>query len=159
MAPRQAFSTLKLSLGISLPLLVDLAYQEAFVVPTTLPGFYNKHRLAELRRPTGVSFGMPPSLTFTRYRTENPYHAQYINAKKSFWRYNVMWSFLGVVSGGLQLEYLIQSLRIGWPAGAIAAAGAVGLTWTAIIVEGNARKMYLEAMHDKVLKEEEPSAS
>jgi hypothetical protein len=155
MASRPAFNALKLSLGITVPLLIDLAYQEGYVVPSTIPNFYTKDRLKELSKPTGVPFSIPPSLTFTRYRTENPFHVQYVHAKKSFWRYNVMWSFVGIVSTTFQLVHMTNSLGLRRPAGAVAAAGAIGLTWAAIIVEGNARKMYLEEMHNKVMEEEE----
>ena len=154
MASRQTINTFKLSLGVLVPLLVDFAYQEGYVVPFTIPSFYTKSRLKELSKPMGVAFGMPPSLTFTRYRTENPWHARYVHAKKSFWRYNVMWPFLGMVSTALQLSYMIKSLRVRWTAGAVTAIIAMVLTWTGITVEGNARKMYLDEMQEKVLKEE-----
>ncbi len=155
MASRQAFNTLKLSLGISVPLLIDLTYQEAYLVPFTTPNLYAESGWKELGKPMGIPFRMPPSLTFNRYRTENPWHVEYVHAKKSFWRYNVMWPFLGVVSTALQLNYLINSLRVRWAIGAIAAVSAMSLTWAGILVEGNARKMYLDKMQEKVVKEEE----
>lgn len=155
MASRQVHNTLRLSLGITVPLLIDLTYQEAYLVPFTTPNLYSESRWKELIKPKGIPFHIPPSLTFTRYRTENPWHVQYVHAKKSFWRYNVMWPFIGVVTTALQLNFLILSLRTRWAAGAIAAASAMGLTWTGILVEGNARKMYLDKMQEKVLKEEE----
>ncbi len=66
-----------------------------------------------------------------------------------------MWAFLGVVSGAMQANHIVNSLRARRAAGAIAALSAMGLTWSVIIVEGNARKMYLHEMHEKVIKEEE----
>lgn len=155
MASGPAFSALKLSLGITVPLLIDLTYQEAYLVPFTTPNLYAESGWKELSKPKGIPFGIPPSLTFNRYRTENPWHVQYVHAKKSFWRYNAMWPFLGVVTTALQLNYLINSLRVRWATGAIAAVSAMGLTWTATLVEGNARRMYLDKMQEKVLKEEE----
>ena len=65
-----------------------------------------------------------------------------------------MWPFLGMVSTALQLSYMIKSLRVRWTAGAVTAIIAMVLTWTGITVEGNARKMYLDEMQEKVLKEE-----
>ncbi len=159
MASRQAFNSLRLSLGITVPVLIDLTYQEAYLVPFTTPDLYAESRWKELSKPMGIPFHIPPSLDFNRYRTENPWHVQYVHAKKSFWRYNVMWSFLGVVSTALQLHYLINSLRVRWATGAIAAISAMSLTWTGILVEGNARKMYLDKMQEKVLKEEEVLSS
>ena len=155
MASRQPLSVLKFSLSVYIPLLIDLAYQEAYFVPSTLPDLYTKPRLKELSKPSGVQFGIPPSLTFTRYRTENPWHTQYIYAKKSFWRYNLMWSSVGLITSTLQLIHVINSAAIGRPVGAIVAVGAIGLTWTGIIVEGKARKMFLDEVHDTVVKEEE----
>lgn len=155
MASKQTFSLLTFSLGLSLPLLIDLAYQEAYLVPTTTPNLYTRARLEELIKPVKQPFSMPPSLTFTRYHTENSLHAQYVHAKKSLWRYNVMWGFLGVVSAALQGNYVVNSLIARRPAAAVAAVSAMGLTWAAIIVEGNARRLYLKEMHDEVMKEEE----
>jgi hypothetical protein len=155
MASRRPISALKLSLGLSVPLFIDLTYQEGYLVPSTFPNVYTESRLKELSKPSGVQFATPPSLTFTRYHTENPWHAQYIYAKKSFWRYKVMWSSLGLISSALQLIHVVNSAAVGRPAGAIAAVAAIGLTWTGIIVEGKARKMFLDEMHDTVVKEEE----
>jgi hypothetical protein len=155
MATQQAFNTLTASLGCSVPLLIDLIYQEGYAVPTHTPKLYTKARLEDLRKPSLPSFGIPESLTFRRYRTENIHHVDYVHAKKSFWRYNFMWSFLGVTTTLLQLHYVVRSIRTRRPAGALAAAGAMGLTWGAIMVEGKARRMYLDEMMDKVKKEEE----
>ena len=155
MSSRLVINTLRLSLGITAPLLVDLAYHECYLIPSNVPNLYANSRPEELLKPTGVPFGIPPTLTFTRYRTENPWHAQYIYAKKSFWRYNTLWPFTGVVSAALQLIHIIQSVRLGSVLGVVGAAGAMALTWTGIFVEGKSRRMYLDAMHDKVMKEEE----
>jgi hypothetical protein len=143
------------SLHISIPILCDLAYHEGYLVPSTIPNFYTRDRLKELSRPKLIPFSRPPSLSFVGYRTENPWHARYIHAKKSFWRYNVMWLPLGVTAGILQLTYLINSLRVRWAAGAIASASFLAITCTSIVLEGNARKMYLKEVQKKVLKEEE----
>lgn len=70
-----------------------------------------------------------------------------------------MWAFVGLVSTALQLSYLINSLRVRRGTGAIAAVGAIGLTWAGIVVEGNARKMYLDEMQERVIKEEEVLSS
>lgn len=155
MASNQTFSLLKLSLGVSVPLVIDLAYQEGYFVPSTFPGFYNEGRLKELKEPSRPRFTTPPSLTFVRYRTENPWHVQYVYAKKSFWRYNVMWWPLGVLCTALQSGHIVNSVRKGRPAGAIAGAAVIGLTWTVMIVEGKARTMFLNEIYDTVIKEEE----
>lgn len=155
MAADHLINTLRLSLTISLPLLVDLAYHEGYLVPATIPNFYNPTRLNQLAKPTLFPACVPPSLTFVRYRTENPLHAQYIHAKKSFWRYNAIWPALGVITSGLQTNHLIRSLRSGRPLGAIAALSAITLTWGTIMMEGNARKMYIDEMYQRVLQEEE----
>lgn len=155
MASRPVFHAFRFSLGISVPLLLDLAYHEAYLVPSTIPNLYAESQWKELIKPKGIPFHSPPSLTFTRYRTENPLHAQYIYAKKSFWRYNLLWAYLGTSTTALQLYYIISSLRARRVTRAIAAASVMGLTWTAILVEGNTRKMYLDKMQEKVLKEEE----
>ena len=65
-----------------------------------------------------------------------------------------MWWFLGLMSSSLQLLHVVNAVGLGRPAGAFAALGAMGLTWTGIIVEGKARKMFLNEMHDTVVKEE-----
>ncbi len=70
-----------------------------------------------------------------------------------------MWPFIGVISTALQLNYLINSLRVRWATGAIAAVSAISLTWTGVLLEGNARKMYLDKMQEKVLKAEESFTS
>ena len=155
MASGPAINTLKLSLGFSVAMLIDLAYHEAYLVPSTLPNLYAESNWKELSKPAGIPFRRPPSLSFTRYHTENPWHAQYIYAKKSFLRHNLMWSALAVCTTAMQLSYFITSLRARWATGAIAAVSAMGLTWTGIVVEGNARKMYLNKMQEKVLKAEE----
>lgn len=66
-----------------------------------------------------------------------------------------MWSFLGVVAAAVQANHIVNSIRARRVGGAVAALGAMGLTWAAIMVEGNARRMYLEEMNRMVLKEEE----
>ncbi len=70
-----------------------------------------------------------------------------------------MWSFLGVTSAALQANSIINSVGARRYGGAAAALGAMGLTWTAIMFEGHARRMYLEEMQQKVLKEEEAFTS
>ncbi len=82
MASTRSFSLLKFSLGVSVPIVLDLAYQEGYFVPSTFPNFYNESRLKELKEPSIPDFATPPSLTFVRYRTENPWHFQYVHAKK-----------------------------------------------------------------------------
>jgi hypothetical protein len=159
MASMPRFSLLKFSLGASVPLLIDLAYQEGYLVPSTTPNLYNKSRWKELSQPTRHPFRIPPSLTFVGYRTENPFHVEYVHAKKSLWRYNVMWSLLGVVTTTFQANYIVNALQARRIAGAIAALSAIGLTWTAIVAEGHARRMYLDEMQKKVLKEEEAFSS
>jgi hypothetical protein len=155
MAARQKVSLFTFSLGMYIPLLLDLAYHEGYLVPTTFPNLYAKTRLNELVKPIPFPVRIPPSLTFTRYRTENPWHARYIYAKKSFWRYNILWSVFGVLTTVMQSGHLITSLFLRRPAGAVAALSAITLTWGTIIVEGNARKLYIDEMHQTVLKEEE----
>jgi hypothetical protein len=146
------------SLGVTVPMLIDLAYHEGYLVPTNTPNLY-RSRLEELTKPTRRPFRIPPSLTFVRYHTENPLHAEYIYAKKSLWRYNVMWSLLGVISAACQANHIVNCLKVRRFGGASLALGAIGLTWTAIMVEGNARRMYIEEMREKVLKEEEAFTS
>jgi len=155
MAARQGINLFTLSLGAYVPLLLDLGYHEGYLVPSTFPNLYATTRLNELAKPTPFPVSSPPSLTFTRYRTENPWHAQYIYAKKSFWRYNFMWPTFGIITTVLQSNHLISSLILRRPAGAIAALSAITLTWGTIIVEGNARKMYIDEMYQRVMKEEE----
>jgi hypothetical protein len=155
MASRQAINTFHLSLGMYVPILLDLAYQEGYLVPTTFPNFYTTSRLNELAKPPSRPVGIPTSLTFTRYRTQNPWHVQYVHAKKAFWRYIVMWPFLGVVTTALQSNHLLTSLILRRPTGAIVALSAITLTWGTVIVEGNARKMYIDEMYQRVMKEEE----
>lgn len=65
-----------------------------------------------------------------------------------------MWFFVGVVSSAFQVRHAMTSWMARRTLGIFAAFGATGLTWAAIILEGNARKMYLDEMQDKVLKEE-----
>ncbi|KAF7502855.1 hypothetical protein GJ744_004976 [Endocarpon pusillum] len=155
MAARPIFYPFRASLVISIPLLLDLAYHEGYLVPSTIPNLYAESQWKEVIKPKGIPFHSPPSLTWNRYHTENPLHAQYIYAKKSFWRYKLIWAYLGASTTVLQLYYIFSSLRARRVTRAIAAASVMGLTWTAILVEGKTREMYLDKMQEKVLKEEE----
>lgn len=66
-----------------------------------------------------------------------------------------MWSFLGCMSSALQILHMVNAVMIRRPFGIFAALGTMGLTWTGIIVEGKARRLFLDEMHDTVVKEEE----
>lgn len=66
-----------------------------------------------------------------------------------------MWSFVGVLAAAFQANHIVNSIRTRRAGGVVAALGAMGLTWAAIMVEGNARRMYLEEMNRMVLREEE----
>ncbi len=66
-----------------------------------------------------------------------------------------MWWPLALLSSALQSFHILNSVRKGRPASAIAAAAAIGLTWTAMTVEGKARTMFLNEIYDAVVKEDE----
>ena len=154
MAARQQINTLFLSLGLTVPLIIDLVYHEGYFVPTNFPGYWTQSRLDRLTQIRGLPYTNPPSLTYTRYRTESPLHAAFVHTRKSVWQFNAMWPFVAVVTSGLQLHWLIRSARMRVASGVFGALAAMGLTWSALVIEGHSRKMFLDDMREKVAQEE-----
>lgn len=158
MASGPAINSLKLSLGVTFPLVIDFAYHEGYLVGV-YPGYWTRSRfdrlfqfeaLRNVRRT--VYDEKNSALHFTRYRTENPLHASYIHTKKSVWKVNTLWPLLAGVASALQIHSLFVSFRRRALGRALFAVGAMGLTWAGVVLENESRYWFLQDMKERVVQ-------